>query len=398
MGNGAIDGKQRIDRIGLILWLFGVALVTALLAIDLANAAGRPGLTINGQSLWGRDFVNLWSAGRLAIEGQLGLLYDVEPYQAWQRAALGPGIDNHNYSYPPVSLLYAPLFGLLPYPLALLAWLALSAALFALAAKPWMERMGLTAWAALALPSTLLCLWAGHYGLVLGALWLFAWDRLDQQPGRAGIAIGLMLVKPHLAILMPLVLIRRGAWRAFAAAAATVAGLVALSILIFGVAPWRTYLASTSGLQLALVAEPNTLFGLMMPTPAPALYALGLAEPVVWALQGLIAAAAIVLLWWKMPADRHRAGAATAVATFLVLPYGFNYDLTVVGVAALLLLVDAGRSGRRIDAAIAGVALALPPAMMFLGVVNWRIAPLVLAALLWRLLAPQAAAEASASS
>ncbi len=397
MGDEAIKPARKLDRIGLILWLFGAALIAALLAIDLANAAGRPGLSINGQSLWGRDFVNLWSAGRLAIDGQLGLLYDVEPYQAWQRAALGPGIDNHNYSYPPGSLLYAPLFGLLPYPAALLLWLALSAVLFALAARPWMERMGLAAWAALALPATLLCLWAGHYGLVIGALWLFAWDRLDQQPGRAGVAIGLMLVKPHLAILLPLVLIHRRAWRAFAAAAATVAALVTLSTLLFGIELWRTYLAATSGLQLALVAEPNTLFGLMMPTPAPALYALGLAEPLVWALQGVIAAAAIALLWWRMPADRYRAGAATAVATFLVLPYGFNYDLTMVAVAALLLLVDASRSGRRLDAAIAGLALALPPAMMFLGVVNWRIAPLVLAALLWRLLAPQAAAEASAS-
>jgi hypothetical protein len=135
----------------------------------------------------------------------------------------------------------------------------------------------------------------------------------------------------------------------------------------------------------------------MMPTPTPALYALGLSQPMVWTMQAVIIIAVVALLLWRQPANRYRAGAAAAVATFLVLPYGFNYDLTVVGIAALMLLADASRSGRRGDGAVAGLALALPPAMMFLGVVNFRPAPFVLAALFWLLLRPQAPAENAAS-
>ena len=37
-----------------------------------------------------------------------------------------------------------------------------------------------------------------------------------------------------------------------------------------------------------------------------------------------------------MPHDPMKAGLATATATFLVLPYAFDYDLTVVGIAALI--------------------------------------------------------------
>ena len=392
-----MDGVKRLDRIGIILWGFGLALIAALLALDIHNASGRSGLSINGQSLWGRDFVNLWSAGRLVLERQTALIYDVEAYQAWQRAALGPGIDNHNYSYPPVSLLYAPAFGALPYLAALALWLLLSATLFVIAARPWLTRLGLPSSAALILPSTLLCLWAGHYGLIVGALWLFAWHWLDERPLRAGVAIGLMLVKPHLAVLIPVLLARRRAWRAFAAATVTVVVLVTASVLAFGPGLWRTYVESTSRLQLALVEEPHTLFGLMMPTPTPALYALGLSQPMVWTMQAVIIIAVVALLLWRQPANRYRAGAAAAVATFLVLPYGFNYDLTVVGIAALMLLADASRSGRRGDGAVAGLALALPPAMMFLGVVNFRPAPFVLAALFWLLLRPQAPAENAAS-
>jgi len=365
----------------------GVLAVVFLLLADIAAAAHQTGLSINGQTLWGRDFANLWSAGRLWIEGKTAILYDVEAYQAWQRIALGPGIDNHNYSYPPISLFYAPAFGALPYLAALAAFLSLSVAAFWWAAREWLARFGLSPWWALALPSALLCLWAGHYGLIVAALWCLAWARLERQPYLAGIAAGLMLIKPHLAILMPLMLARRGAWRAFGAAAATVASLGGLSVVTFGPGLWRTYLSSTSGLQLALVAEPDTMFGLMMPTWATTLVAWGLPVDGALALQAVVALAATGALLWKLPADPIRAGALGAVATFLVLPYGFNYDMPAVGLAALLFLADSSKRGQRTEAFAAGLALALPPAMIWLGAMHWRIAPVVVSllfALMWR--------------
>ena len=48
--------------------------------------------------------------------------------------------------------------------------------------------------------------------------------------------------------------------------------------------------------------------------------------------------AAVAALWKWMPREPMAAGLATATASFLVLPYAFNYDMTVVGVAALLAL------------------------------------------------------------
>ena len=376
-----------IDPAGWILLVAGAAAIAFLLAIDIASSGHQPGWSINGETLWGRDFANLWSAGRLWLEGKTAILYQVEPYQAWQRVALGPGIDNHNYSYPPLSLLYAPLFGALPYLAALLLWLGLSALAFFVAARGWLARVGAAPWWGLALPSTLLCLWAGHYGLIVGALWCAAWTMLERKPIHAGVATGLMLVKPHLAILMPLLLARRRAWRAMAAAAATVALLVGGSALLFGPELWSTYLASTSGLQLALVQEPGTMFGLMMPTVATSLFAYGAPAEVAFGVQALVALATVGLLLWRLPADPVRAGALGAVATFLVLPYGFNYDMTVVGLAAFMLLVESSRDGRRGEALVAGLALALPPGMIVLGAMNFRIAPIVVALLfaaLWR--------------
>jgi len=363
-----------------LLALSGVVAAAWLYWLDAMVAGPHVGLSINGHALWGRDFANLWSAGRLVIEGRIDLLYDVKAYQAWQVATFGPILDDHNYSYPPSSLLYAPLFGALPYLAALALFSALSLGLFSLAAKPWLEKARLSPWLALLLPSSLVCLWAGHYGLIVGALWLYAWHHLDDRPGRAGIAIGLMLIKPHLAILMPLVLLRRRAWRTIGFASLTVALLVGLSGALFGFGLWRVWLGSTSGLQLNLIGQPEALWSYMMPTLAPALFAYGVAPGLVWWLQLLQSAATIALLLWRLPEDRAEAAGLTAVATFLVLPYGFNYDLTAVGVAALLLFAKAMRDGRKVDAWIAAATIALPSTMVYLAMMGWRVAPLVLAA------------------
>ena len=362
-----------------ILWLLGLSATLLLFWSDyqLSLHSGG-GLAINHHAVWGRDFVNLWSAGRLAIEGRSAILYDVDAYQAWQRISFGPILDGHNFSYPPTALLYAPLFGAFPYVAALALWSVSSAAAFSLAARPWLARVRLAWWWALLIPGTVVCLWAGHYGLLFGALWLFAWHRLDDWPISAGVAIGLMLIKPHLAILMPLVLVRRRAWRPLAVAALTAGGLVAASVMLFGPALWETFIRSTAELQFSLVQRSGDMLGYMMVTPAPMFFAAGLETGVAWALQAIIALVVVGTLLWRLPAERHAAAQLTAVATFLVLPYGFNYDLTIVGLAALVLFAQALRSHQMVVAWIAAASLSLSSLSVYIAFVGFRVAPFVL--------------------
>jgi alpha-1,2-mannosyltransferase len=367
------------SRIVPLAWLTGSAFAIILFASDLITFQKSHGISINGSAIWGRDFANVWSAGRLAIEGQTAILYDMKAYQAWQDAAFGWGINDHNYSYPPLTLLYAPLFGAMPYFAALALWSGVSLAAFFWAARPWLARAQLPAVAAVALPSSLVCLWAGHYGLLLGALWLGAWRLIDRSPIVAGVLTGLMAVKPHLAILMPLMLILRGEWRAIGAAALTVGLLVGVSAAVFGPEQWHVYVMRTSGHQVGLVDATHTFFIKMMPTLTPALFAAGFDSIFVWAAQAGLALAAIFALWRFQPEDSMTAGLAAAVATFLVLPYGFNYDLTVVGLAAALAMHKAGRDGRVWATAIAALAFVLPSTLIHLNRNGLWIAPLVLA-------------------
>jgi hypothetical protein len=375
-------------------WMFAFTLAALLFVQDAFTTYFRPWPSIRGDAVWGRDFANLYTSGRLALEGRLSILYDIDSYRAYQDVLFDRGLSAHNYSYPPPTLLYTWAFGLLPYPLALISWLALTGAAFAAAARPYLREAGLPGWLALVAPATLLNVWAGHYGLLIGALWLGAFHLLPRRPVTAGILIGLMLVKPHLAVLAPLILARRGEWRAFAAAAVTAGGLVALSLLCFGPELWRTYLTVTAGVQAAMVDDVGTLFLRMMPTVVPTVSAFGFPGAVAWTLQLLGGAAAVAALLIHMPRDSRAAGLAGGVATFLVLPYAFDYDMTVPGLAALLMFARLRREPESGPSFVLLLAFLLPLTVHTFGLLHLPAAPLILAALLALMLRPARAGAA----
>ncbi|HEX8241024.1 MAG TPA: glycosyltransferase family 87 protein [Allosphingosinicella sp.] len=370
------------ERLWTLAWAFVLILVSLLFVQDIFATHFTPWPSIRGTAIWGRDFANVYTSGNLALEGRLDLLYDLKGYSAWQDALFDGALRNHNYSYPPPTLLYTWAFALLPYPLALLSWLLVTGAAFAAAARPYLRDAGLPAWLALVAPATLLNVWAGHYGLLIGALWLGAFHLLPRRPVLAGVLIGLMLVKPHLAILAPLILARRGEWRAFAAAAATVAALVAVSALAFGPELWRTWLGVTVGVQTAMVDDVGTYFLTMMPTVVPTVSAFGFPGAVAWTLQILAAGGAVAALLLHMPRDSRAAGLAGGVATFLVLPYAFNYDMAVPGLAALLMLARLRREPASGPSFLLLLAFLLPLVVQTFGLLHLPAPALILAALL----------------
>jgi Glycosyltransferase family 87 len=358
-------------------WLLTLLVAGLIFLRDFQHTGA--GLSISGNALWGRDFVNVYSAGSLVLEGRLGILYDVEAYRAFQSGLFEGALRHHNYSYPPVTLLYAWLFALLPYPAAWLIWLTGTGALFVQAARPYLRDAGIAGWAAILAPASIVNIWTGHYGFLIGALWLFAWRLLPRRPATAGILIGLMLVKPHLAVLAPLVLLWRRQWTAFAAAAATVVALVLASALLFGLDLWVTYLGETALLQAAMVDDVGAFFMRMMPTLTPALALLGVPVWAAAAAQALAAIAALTILLRHLPRDSGEAGLATATATFLILPYAFAYDMTAAGLAGLILFRRSLAGQSPLFALAAGCAAFVPMAVLYLNAAPLPVAPLLIA-------------------
>jgi hypothetical protein len=275
-------------------WWFWAVLCVAGVAQYIWIAVSHPSLFLN---LDGRDFDNLWAAGRLVLAGRgadaynMSALHAVAPYAG-------------NYSYPPLALFVAAPFGLLPRNWSFVAWDAMSLALFAVAARPFTQ--GFPAWVALLSPASVVCLLFGHYGLLVGALWLLAFS------GRPW-AAGLLTIKPQIGGLALFRFIRSP--RGLLFAGLTVGVAVAASIGLFGLAAWREFLTTTASFQMRFVLTGSTKVLTQQVTP---LGGYG------WIGQLLFAGAAIALL------SRNFNVFTAATATFLISPYGFHYDMPVV--------------------------------------------------------------------
>ena len=102
------------ERLWTLAWSFVLILISLLFLQDIVATHFTPWPSIRGTAIWGRDFANVWTSGRLALEGRLDLLYDLDGYRAYQDALFQGGLRAHNYSYPPPTLLYTWAFGLLP--------------------------------------------------------------------------------------------------------------------------------------------------------------------------------------------------------------------------------------------------------------------------------------------
>src|SRR3546814_9596417 len=84
-------------------------------------------------------------------------------------------------------------------------------------------------------------------GLLVGALALAGCRLLDDRPRAAGILFGLMTIKPHLGILIALVLLVQRRWTAIIYAALTFGALFLVSSALFGFNTWSVYLLHTLG-------------------------------------------------------------------------------------------------------------------------------------------------------
>ena len=366
-------------------WVIGSILILVFVARDwLLTRNGI--ITVlddfgHGHSVvWGRDFINVWTGGHLVRDGQFATLYDPTTYAAFQHNLFGP-IDPHNYSYPPTSYLLAVGLSLLPYPLALVVWLTATAWLFAAAARSWWPKGAGPYWLSVATPAALVNLWVGQYGFLVGALFLLGWQHLDRRPVLAGMFFGLMLIKPHLAVLVPLALLIRGDWRAIGSAAATVAASVLVTVAFYGVTPWVEYLFRTAGVQATMIDAQGNFFGSLSTSMTTALLQAG--APWSFAIMcqavSVILGIALVGLAARRRAPTRELALLVATCTFLVLPYAFSYDLTVVAIGALWVLTRAGLRG--LDEGLSTLGFVAPQLGIAAALVSLPLMPFMLVGL-----------------
>jgi arabinofuranan 3-O-arabinosyltransferase len=289
----------------------------------------RVGLTNGILRALGDDFLNYWSGAALAWRGSLADIYATEKYHAFQETVVGAStLEFFHYSYPPVMLVLTAPLAALPYVPALAVWLAASWYAFYRAlclALPAAEARLLS----LAAPALFINAVGGQNGAWTAALLGGGLCLLDRRPFIAGMLMGLLVYKPQLGILLPIALLAGRRWRAFAGASVAAAGLIALSVLLFGLDLWGDFWRKFIWLRQAVLEDGvgtghrlvSVFVFARMALDAPLAYA-------VQAVAAVAAAAVVAYAWWRDIAAEWR-NALLILGTFVTTPYLHDYDLVV---------------------------------------------------------------------
>jgi hypothetical protein len=381
----------------LIYCLLSVALIAPWLFRYYWPAVG--GLDVTGHQI-GRDFINVWAGPQLAFGGRLATLFDLNAYHSAIGELFGHALPFHNWGYPLFTLpAFWPL-AQLPYFWALAVWTLGFFALFAAVVLSQVEPEN--RWAALIVlafaPACLINTIGGQNGFLSAALLLGGTLVLDRRPVLAGVLFGLLTFKPHLGIVLPFVLLVLGAWRTIISAVATAAALVAASVALFGVEPWRQYLDVAGAFQVLLLERFYGFYTSMMVSITASARTFGLPYSVALAIQVAVAVPVLVAACWAMrrTADPCRRAFVLATAAPLLTPYMFNYDLTAV--AAVLVWLLFGRLPWRAEwSGLYLLAWAAPTAAMYLNTHGLGVAPLASIALFALSVREAAAAPAGVS-
>lgn len=357
-----------------ICWASLAAIVYALdltmqTSVGLTNGRGRP---------FGDDFINYWSGAWLAWHDRVAAVYDWHAFHAFEECVARGTLDFYHYSYPPALLLLSAPLAALPYVPALAVWLSASWLAFFQALRS-VDPSRPVFLLALATPAVFINAVGGQNGAWTAALLGGGLSLLERRPIAAGVLFGLLVYKPHLGVLLPIVLAAGGHWRCFVSAAGTVLAVVGLSVLMFGVETWLAY-AKNVDLLRQTILEDGTGVWHRMASVFVGVRRLGFDPTVAYAVQvatALVCAAAAAWVFRRNAVHSGLKAAIVVVGTCLSTPYLQDYDLVVGAFVAVWLVLAAIPSGRTAAVAVLLLPLAIAPIG---GATGIAVGPFVLAA------------------
>ena len=365
--------------------VLAIILVTAIawmaMSKHLVDPRGKP---------IGYDFITFWAASHLALTHHAADAYNIPLIFQSEKLAVPASKGVFVWYYPPTFYLLILPLALLPYLLSYWVFTLTTLAAY-LAAFRHVVRSSFPSqalWCLAGFSGLWLNLFHGQNAFLTAALAAAALLSFDTQPILAGVFLGLLAIKPHLALLFPVALIAIGAWRTLVTALLTGATFLALGTAILGLDTLHACLGSLRYARLFL--EGGFLPWVKMPTVFALLRLLHVPVTAAYLVHGIVALLATIVVWriWRTSHDRQLQAASLMTATFLISPYVFDYDLAwlafPIAWLALIGLRDGWRPGER-EALVA--AWVLPVAMSpIVKLTHLQSAPFVLGWLLWLML------------
>jgi hypothetical protein len=312
----------------------GYALALAIIAASCAEFAwnyAEPG---------NRDFESFWDAGKFALAGTPALAYG----------------NTAPFLYAPAFLLLLLPFAALAFPLAMALWSTVTLGLYAVVARGFAPR---SHWLTVAFAPVYVIAAIGQNGFVTGALFLGGLALLHREKKfAAGLVLGCLILKPQLALMLPVAMLAGREWRVIAGAIVSALAVLLVGAIAFGPA------ASVAWLSHMPLFMQIARGGVVSWSKLDSIYAAsrqaGLSEQVAFIIHGTVALVAAVLVarLWSSDAKPMAKAAVLGTATMLASPYIYLYDALVL-IPAFVWLVE-----RRTPVALVASLWLLPIAII----------------------------------
>jgi glycosyl transferase family 87 len=362
-------------------------------ALACINATFFPTSFISGGWIWGSngliptDFVNVWAAGKLALQGHPALAWDWDVQRGIELDVLKQDWSGGYFAwhYPPPFLFVAAFLAQFPYTLAFIGWVSVSFVPYALVMRAIVGRAFGFVLAA-GFPIVFSNVLVGQNGFLTAALIGGTLYLLPVRPVLAGICLGFLTYKPQYGFLFPIVLIASGRWTSFVSAGVTAVLLAAVSWLAFGIASWQAFFHWLPHFSQAFLVEGKATWWKLQSLYSLVRY-LGGGEQLGWAFQWVLTAtvAVVLVLLWRSPVRYSVKAAALAVGTLLTTPYLFMYDIMVLAIAVAFLMRIGLKDGfLAYELPVLGVAVLLPVVFVLSGIPVGFAANLIVASLILR--------------
>jgi hypothetical protein len=302
-----------------------------------------------------RDFVSFWGASRLALAGTPALAYDTAALQSVQVKVAAFASGEMPFPYAPTFLLIVLPFGLLSFPLALILWSVAGYILYLavarrLAPDGW--------WMAAAFPPVFANAALGQNGFVMAAMFIGGLILLPRRPFLAGAVLGCLILKPQLALMLPVAVLAARQWRAVAGAAVSVIATLAIGFFALGPGVTQAWLDQMP-LYVSIARDGLVGWHKLISVYASARQ-IGVPETAAFVVHAMVAALAAAAVWrtWRSQAGWPAKFAILSAATMLASPYLYIYDALIL-LPAFVYLVD-----RRAPVWLVALAWLLPIAVM----------------------------------
>ncbi|SEE50793.1 glycosyltransferase family 87 protein [Bradyrhizobium erythrophlei] len=289
------------------------------------------------------DFDAFYIVAQRVWLGEARLAYNLDQFAKMQMDAVGAKIPLLHWTYPPqFDLLIAPM-AFVPVAAAYFLFIAATLGFYLLTLR-YIAKSCFALIVILLSPSLFLTVACGQNGFLTGGLIGLVCLTIERRQIVAGLSLGMMVIKPHLAIAIGAYVLLTRRWMvAFSAAAVILASSILCTLFLH----WNIWSAFFAGVrESSAFLEGGATFALFRSISVYAiLRTAGLSSSLAFLGQLVTAVFALSVVAFAIYRDlpaRWALGLA-AIASLLISPYAYDYDLPILGVGMALLLPDVTR-------------------------------------------------------